>query len=54
MEKKLFIIEDDANILYGLESQFSLNEFIVQTSEGDESLEEVMEKIKEFAPNYIV
>jgi len=52
--KKIFIIEDDSNILYGLESQFTADEFEVETSEGDEEAEELMKRLKDFDPDYIV
>lgn len=53
-EKKIFIIEDDANLLYGLESQFEADDFEVETATGDEELEELMQDMKDFAPGYIV
>ncbi|MBN2884964.1 response regulator [Patescibacteria group bacterium] len=53
-EQKIFIIEDDVNILYGLESQLSASDFIVESSEGDEEVEELMNNIRDFAPNYII
>jgi len=53
-EKKIFIIEDDSNILYGLESQFTADEFEVETSEGDEEAEELMKRLKDFDPDYII
>lgn len=52
--KKIFIIEDDANLLYGLESQFSADEFEVETSAGDEELEELLDKLRDFEPDYII
>lgn len=54
MNKKLFIIEDDANILYGLEAQFTAADIEVEVSEADEELEELMAKIKDFDPDYII
>jgi DNA-binding response OmpR family regulator len=53
-ERKIFIIEDDANLLYGLESQFGADEFEVETSQGDEELEELLSTLKDFDPNYII
>ena len=53
-ERKIFIIEDDANLLYGLESQFGADEFEVETSQGDEELEELLATIKDFNPDYII
>lgn len=54
MDKKIFIIEDDSNILYSLEASFSAEGLEVMTSEGDEEIDEVMENIEDFAPDYLV
>ncbi len=54
MEKKIFIIEDDANILYGLEANFSAEGLDVETSEGEEEVEELMDNIRDFNPDYII
>lgn len=53
-EKKLFILEDDANILYGLEAQFTADDFTVEISEGEEELEEVLQKLRDFSPTYLI
>lgn len=53
-EKKIFLLEDDTNILYGLEAQFGSDEFIVESSEGEEPLEELLENIRNFEPDYII
>ncbi len=52
--KKIFIIEDDANLLYGLESQFAADEFEVATATGAEELEELMETLRDFEPDSII
>jgi DNA-binding response OmpR family regulator len=52
--KKIFIVEDDANILYGLEAQLTAADFEVEVSEADEEIEELMAKIKDFDPDYII
>lgn len=52
--KKIFIIEDDANLLYGLESQFAADEFEVATATGAEELEELMETLRDFEPDFII
>jgi two-component system response regulator (stage 0 sporulation protein A) len=52
--KKIFIIEDDANLLYGLESQFSADEFEIETSIGDEEMEELISRLKDAAPDYVI
>lgn len=52
--KKIFIIEDEANLLYNLESHFNVDQFIVESSQGDEELEELIDRLKGFMPDYIV
>ena len=54
MEKKIFIIEDDSNILYGLEANFSAEGLDVETSEGEEEADELLENIRDFGPDYII
>lgn len=52
---KIFIVEDDANLLYGLESQFIGAGLEVEVSEADENdIEEIVSEIRESDPNYIV
>jgi len=51
--KKIFIIEDDANLLYGLQAKFSVDGFKVTTDEGLDKAQ-VMEKIKILKPDYII
>lgn len=52
--KKIFIVEDDANLLYGLESQFVGAGLEVEVSEADEEIEELLTTIKDFNPDYLV
>ena len=52
--KKIYIIEDDADLLYDLESQFSADGFEVATSYGDEEPEELVNNIEEFEADYII
>lgn len=54
MNKRIFIIEDDAAILYGLESHFSSENFEVETSVGDEEIDELITKVKDFETEYLV
>ncbi len=52
---KIFIVEDDANLLYGLESQFIGAGLEVEVSEADENdIEEIISEIRESDPKYIV
>jgi DNA-binding response OmpR family regulator len=54
MGKKIFIIEDDANILYALQAKLSLAGFDIEINNGSSSAEEVIRKIKMFNPNYLI
>ena len=54
VNRKIFIIEDDADLLYGLESQFAADDFEVETSSGEEDLVEVMDSMREFSPSYLI
>jgi len=52
--KRIYIIEDDVNILYGLEAQFIDGNLDVETSEGDEEINEIIDRLRDFDPSYIV
>lgn len=54
MNKKIFIIEDDANVLYALQAKFRVEGFGVEVDSGDSSLEEIMNKIRHYQPDYII
>lgn len=51
--KKILIIEDEANLLYGLQAKFRVAGFEVITDEGVDKAE-TMEKIKTLKPDYII
>ncbi len=51
---KIFIIEDDANILYGLQAKFRVEDFDVEIDNGSNSIEEVINNIKFFKPKYVI
>lgn len=51
--KKILIIEDEANLLYGLLAKFRVAGFEVLTDEGADKAE-TMEKIKTLKPDYII
>ncbi|MDX9779100.1 MAG: response regulator [Patescibacteria group bacterium] len=53
-EKKIFIIEDDVDILYGLSAQLGAEDFVVETSDGDEELDALLQSILDFDPDYII
>jgi len=52
--KKIFIIEDDASILYDLEAQFANTGYEIEVSEADEDDDELINLMHEFEPDYIV
>ena len=52
-DKKILIIEDDANLLYGLQAKFRVEGFNVITDEGANKTE-LMDKIINFKPDYII
>ncbi len=54
MDKKIFIIQDDSNILYSLEAIFSAEGLEVKTSEAEEELDELMDNIHDFGPDYLI
>lgn len=54
MNKKILIIEDDANILYALQAKFRVEGFDVEINSGDVSLEELMNDIRNYRPDYMV
>lgn len=53
-DKKIYIIEDDADLLYELESQFNADNFLTETSYGDEELLELIKNVEDFEPDYII
>jgi DNA-binding response OmpR family regulator len=54
MNKKIFIIEDDANVLYGLQSKMKILGFDVENDNGSSDIEEIIDKIKNFKPNFLI
>lgn len=54
MDKKIFIIEDNVNFLYGLRAKFSSEGFAVFTANGNESLIELKRKITDSGAGYII
>lgn len=52
-DKKILIIEDEANLLYGLQAKFRVAGFEVLADEGADK-NAAMEKIKTFKPDYII
>ncbi|MFA6107088.1 MAG: response regulator [Patescibacteria group bacterium] len=54
MRKKLFIVEDNANILYGLQAKFSVAGFEVAINSGNESEPGIAGKIIAARPDYLI
>lgn len=54
MEKTIYIIEDDSNILYGLQARFSSEGYQVELNEGQENVEEILSNIKETKPTQVI
>lgn len=55
MSKKLFIIEDDPTILYGLQDGFTTDDYEVTSSSGDdEELDALIEDIKKAEPDFLI
>ncbi|HKK54618.1 MAG TPA: response regulator [Patescibacteria group bacterium] len=54
MSKKIYIIEDDANLLYGLQSRFSSEGYEVEITTGEETLEELLAYIKKSKFDYVI
>ncbi len=53
INNKILIIEDDANLLYGLQAKFRVAGFEVIIDEGADETQ-ALEKIKIFKPSYII
>jgi DNA-binding response OmpR family regulator len=54
MPQKIFIIEDDVNILHGLQAKFRVEGFDVKFSSGEESLLELVDNINFFETDYVI
>lgn len=54
MSKKVFIIEDEESILYGLQDHFTSDGYDVEISAADEELEDLLNRIKTVKPGYVI
>jgi DNA-binding response OmpR family regulator len=54
MSKKIFIIEDDENILYGLQDHFTSDGYEVEISTAVEDIDELVSRLKKVKPDYII
>lgn len=51
---KIFIVEDNLNILYGLRDIFTSNDFEVELSDSRNDTDDIISKIKKFKPDSII
>ncbi|MDD5291160.1 MAG: response regulator [Patescibacteria group bacterium] len=54
MPKRIYIAEDDANILSSLQAKLSLEGFLVGTSSGNIEVGDLLREIKKFKPDFII
>ena len=54
MPKKIYIIEDNANILYSLQAKFSADGFKIKTDVGTDDILEIENRIKMYMPDFII
>jgi len=54
MNKKVYIIEDDANTLHGLKANLSHEGFVVEADQGQEERNTILNKTKLFKPDIII
>lgn len=54
MHKKIFTIEDDANLLAAIQAKFSVVGLECQTNNGNTNLEEVIRSLKSYNPDYVI
>ncbi len=54
MSKKIYIIEDNVNILYSLQAKFSADGFKVKTDVGTDDILEIENRIKMYMPDFII
>ncbi len=51
---KILIIEDDTNLLYSLQAKFSAEGFLVDSNQGNGSIEEMTNMVQLVKPGYII
>ena len=54
MRKKIFIIEDDANILFALQAKLSVSGFDVEAHSGNAEVADIIEEIKKNKPDFVI
>ena len=54
MPKKIYIVEDDANLLYSLQAKFSAEGFQVRTDTGNGHVLEIINRMKMSLPDFVI
>jgi len=54
MSQKVFIIEDDANILYGLQDSFSSDGYEVAANSADDDIDTLLKVLRAFSPDFLI
>jgi DNA-binding response OmpR family regulator len=54
MSNKIFIVEDDVNILYGLQAKFRVSGFETDVNDGSVEINEVINQIIKFKPDFLI
>lgn len=52
--KKIYIIEDDANILYGMQAKFGVEGFETKINNGSALAVEIVNEIRDYKPDLII
>lgn len=53
-KKKILIIEDDANLLFGLSAKLSADGFATATNAGTDNIEMIKKQVRETRPDFII
>ena len=54
MSNKIFLIEDDENILYGLQDRFTSSGYTIEISDASEEMDDLIKRVKEKNPDYVI
>lgn len=54
MHKKIFIIENDVNVLYSLQAKLNIKGFITNIDFGNNRMDRIISKIIKFKPDYLI
>lgn len=54
MARKIFIIEDDANVSSALKAKLAHDGYLTESGDGEDEKENILRRLEEFAPDYII